>query len=88
LFIGIWNVSAAQLRKRYLETARHCLVEADRTLDPEAAAALRKLAERFLKEAERYARAEAAAAPKPYGNRARGNAGWLASPGWHEVEPY
>jgi hypothetical protein len=58
-------VSAAQLRERYLETARDCLVEAERTLDPEAAAALHKLAERFLNEAERYARAQAVSTPTP-----------------------
>jgi hypothetical protein len=43
-----------EARQTYLETAQECLVEAGRTLDPEAAATLRKLAERFYKEAERH----------------------------------
>jgi hypothetical protein len=35
-----------------LEAARACLFEAGRTLDPEVAAALRKLADRYLGQAE------------------------------------
>jgi hypothetical protein len=41
-------------RQTYLEMAQECLFEAGRTLDPEASATLRKLAERFFKEAERH----------------------------------
>ena len=41
-------------RQPYLEMAQECLFEAGRTLDPEASASLRKLAERFYKEAERH----------------------------------
>lgn len=68
-------MKAAQLRKRYLETARDCLVEAERTLDPEASAALRKLAERFFKEAERYERMTAVSMPGGHG-----------SPAWRDAE--
>jgi hypothetical protein len=72
-------VRTAQLRERYLETARDCLVEAERTLDPEAAEALRKLAERFFDEAERYARAQAVSTPTPYRRPVR--AEWRDDPG-------
>ncbi len=63
------------MRKRYLETARDCLMEAERTLDPETAAALRKLAERFRREAERHAAAHTELRAEPYGSRDRGE--WL-----------
>jgi hypothetical protein len=43
-----------EARQTYLEMAQECLFEAGRTLDPETSATLRKLAERFFKEAERH----------------------------------
>jgi hypothetical protein len=46
-----FDVKATQT---YLEMAQECLFEAARTLDPEVSATLRKLAERFFKEAERH----------------------------------